>query len=129
MCDMALGMQSKRIKNAAIKASSQWDTAHAAFLARLMNRRTKKFMGAWVARHNNYNQFIQVDLGKPMKVTGVATQGREEANQWVRAYYVLYSSDGLAFAKVKEWWDTVKVSIAFFPLYTIGTVDCAVLLN
>ena len=46
-----------------------------------------------------------------MKVTGVATQGREEANQYVRAYYVLYSSDGLKFAKVKEWWDYVKVSI------------------
>ena len=48
-----------------------------------------------------------------MKVTGVATQGREEANQWVTAFYVLYSSDGIKFAKVKDWWDVVKVSIRY----------------
>ena len=46
-----------------------------------------------------------------MKVTGVATQGREETSQWVTAFYVLYSSDGVKFAKVKDWWDVVKVSI------------------
>lgn len=111
MCDIALGMQSGRIKNSAIKASSQFDAKHAAYLARLMNRRRKNLWGAWVSRHNSYNEWIQVDLGRAMKVTGVATQGREEANQYVRAYYVLYSSDGLKFAKVKEWWDYVKVSI------------------
>lgn len=111
MCDIALGMQSGRIKNAAIKASSQWDNNHASYLARLKRLRRGKLMGAWSSRHNNYNQWIQVDLGKPMKVTGVATQGRAEANQWVTAFYVLYSSDGVKFAKVKEWWDVVKVSV------------------
>lgn len=45
-----------------------------------------------------------------MKVTGVATQGREETSQWVTAFYVLYSSDEVKFAKVKDWWDVIKVS-------------------
>ena len=103
-------MQSGRIKNAAIKASSQHDKNHASYLGRLKRLRRGRLMGAWSARHNNYNQWLQVDLGKAMKVTGVATQGREEANQWVTAFYVLYSSDGVKFAKVKDWWDVVKVS-------------------
>ena len=44
-----------------------------------------------------------------MKVTGINTQGRYDASQWVTAYYVLYSSDGIYFAKVKHWWNVVKV--------------------
>lgn len=105
-------MQSGRIKNAAITASSQWDKNHASWLARLGNMRRGRLMGAWSAKKNNYNQWIQVDLHRSMKVTGLATQGRYEAAQWVTAFYVLYSADGVKFAKVKNWWDVVKVSVS-----------------
>ena len=105
-------MQSGRIKNAAITASSQWDKNHASWLARLGNMRRGRLMSAWSAKKNNYNQWIQVDLHRSMKVTGLATQGRYEAAQWVTAFYVLYSADGVKFAKVKNWWDVVKVSVS-----------------
>ena len=105
-------MQSGRIKNAAITASSQWDKNHASWLARLGNMRRGRLMGAWSAKKNNHNQWIQVDLHRSMKVTGLATQGRYEAAQWVTAFHVLYSADGVKFAKVKDWWDVVKVSIS-----------------
>lgn len=111
MCDRALGMQNGRIKNAAITASSQWDKNHAPYLARLGRLRRGRLMGAWSAKRNNHNQFIQVDLLRSMKITGVATQGRAEAAQWVTAFYFLYSSDGVKFARVKHWWDVVKVGI------------------
>ena len=104
-------MQNGRIKNAAITASSQWDKNHAPYLARLERLRRGRLMGAWSAKKNNHNQFIQVDLLRSMKITGVATQGRAEAAQWVTAFYFLYSSDGVKFAKVKHWWDVVKVVI------------------
>lgn len=74
--------------------------------------RRGRLMGAWSAKKNNYNQWIQVDLHRSMKVTGLATQGRYEAAQWVTAFYVLYSADGVKFAKVKNWWDVVKVSVS-----------------
>ncbi|CAH3022884.1 unnamed protein product [Porites evermanni] len=119
LCDRALGMQSGRIRNRAIKASSQWDNNHAAYLGRLKRLRRGKLMGAWSARHNNYNQWIQVDLRKSMKVTGVATQGREETSQWVTAFYVLYSSDGVKFAKVKDWWDVTKTFPANVDRYSV----------
>ena len=44
-----------------------------------------------------------------MKVTGIATQGRQDADQWVTAYYLYVSADGVNFAKVKHWWNYVKV--------------------
>ena len=74
--------------------------------------RRGRLMGAWSAKKNNYNQWIRVDLHRSMKVTGLATQGRYEAAQWVTAFYVLYSADGVKFAKVKNWWDVVKVSVS-----------------
>lgn len=110
MCDGALGLQNGRIKNAAIRASSQYDKNHASYLARLGRLRRGRLMGAWSAKTNNHNQWIQVDLSRSMKVTGIATQGRAEAAQWVTAFYVLYSSDGVKFARVKNWWDVIKVS-------------------
>ena len=107
--DRPIGLQNYRIKNAAITASSQWDQNHAPWLARLHRSRRGRFMGAWSSRRNDYKQWLQVDMGRSMKVTGIATQGRQDADQWVTAYYVYISSDGVNFAKVKHWWNYVKV--------------------
>ena len=111
--DRPIGVQNYRIKNAAITASSQWDQNHAPWLARLHRSRRGRFMGAWSSRRNDYKQWLQVDMGRSMKVTGIATQGRQDADQWVTAYYVYISSDGVNFAKVKHWWNYVKVE--YFP--------------
>ena len=67
-------------------------------------------MGAWSSRHNNHNQWLKIDLGRPTKVTGMATQGRQDTDQWVTAYYVYYSLDGVRFSRVTYWWDVIKVS-------------------
>lgn len=37
---------------------------------------------------------FQVDLGKVLKVTGVATQGADGLTEWVRSYKLEYSVDG-----------------------------------
>ena len=94
-------------------SSSQWDKNHGPWLARLHRARRGRLMGAWSSRHNNHNQWLQVDLGRSMKVMGINTQGRQDADQWVTAYYILYSSDGARFAYVREWWDNVKVSSGY----------------
>ena len=111
--DRPIGLQNYRIKNAAITASSRWDQNHAPWLARLHRSRRGRFIGAWSSRRNDYKQWLQVDMGRSMKVTGIATQGRQDADQWVTAYYVYISSDGVNFAKVKHWWNYVKVE--YFP--------------
>ena len=102
-------MQNGKIKNRAITASSSLNNFHAPWLARLHRVKRGRYSGGWTSRVNNHNQWLQVDLGRTMKVTGLNTQGRHDSHQWVTAYYVLYSLDGVYFAKVKHWWNYVKV--------------------
>lgn len=108
--DQAVGIQNGKIKNAAMTASSQWDKFHAPFRARLHTVKRGRYIGAWSSRHNKHNQWLKIDLGRPYKVTGIATQGRQDAAQWVTAYYVYYSLDGMHYSRVTYWWDYIKVS-------------------
>ncbi|KAJ7387988.1 hypothetical protein OS493_040576 [Desmophyllum pertusum] len=86
-------------KNRAITASSSYNNFHVPWLARLHRAKHGRYIGSWAAKHNNHNQWLQVDLGRTMKVTGINTQGRQDSHQWVTAYYVSYSSDGCTLLK------------------------------
>ena len=90
-------MESRLIRDAQITASSEWDSNHAAIQARLNFKAGGGKQGAWSARSNDVNQWIQVALGSYTKVTGIATQGRNGANQWVTKYQLQYSDDGVNF--------------------------------
>ena len=101
-CTASLGMETHLIKDAQITASSEWDSNHAAIQARLNFKESKGKRGAWSALSNDYNQWIQVDLGSYIKLTGIATQGRNGANEWVTKYQLQYSDDGVNFQYYKE---------------------------
>ena len=92
-----------------LTASSEYSANHAASQGVLNNQKNS---GSWSARTNDYNQWLQVDLGKTMKVTRVATQGRYSGyNQWVTKYKLQYSDDGVSFQYYKEQGQTTdKVS-------------------
>ncbi|KAK3730961.1 hypothetical protein QZH41_007182 [Actinostola sp. cb2023] len=92
-----LGMQSKAIPDARITASSMWDGNHAPAQGRLNYKPPRGKAGSWSSRHNRVGQWIQVDLNRVTKVAGIATQGRSNANQWVKQYKLQYSSDGKTF--------------------------------
>ena len=94
LCNSALGMKSGAIRNAQITASSIWNQYHAARLARLGTVKRGRYVGAWCARHNNHHQWLKVDFKKPMKITKIETQGRQDTNQWVTRYQLSYSQDG-----------------------------------
>ena len=97
-CGQALGMESGAITDSHISASSQWDSRHAPFQGRLHFQGGFFKAGSWSARRNDLFQWLQVDLGSQyIKVTCVATQGRNGHSQWVTRYKLLYSNDGLNF--------------------------------
>ncbi|XP_022794505.1 lactadherin-like, partial [Stylophora pistillata] len=96
-CSAPLGMESRHIKDSQITASSQWDGNHAAIQGRLNFKAGGGKTGGWSARSNNGNQWIQVALGSYTKLTSIATQGRNAHNQWVTAYKLQYSDDGMNF--------------------------------
>ena len=96
-------MEDRRIANGQISASSEWDPNHAAIQGRLNFKQRGAKQGAWSARANNVNQWLQVDLGcHHTLVTRVATQGRNKFNQWVTRYMMQYSNDGIHFQYYRE---------------------------
>lgn len=102
LCNRPMGIQSGRLKNHMITASSMWDVNHAAYFARLHNRRRGRFMGAWSARYNSRYQWLQVYFGGAAKIIRISTQGRPDANQWVTQYYITHSLDRVHFSEYKE---------------------------
>ena len=102
-CSNALGMKNKKIPDEKISASSQWDSNHAAKQARLHFPGGPGIAGSWSSRQNDANQWLQIDLGiQNAKVTGLATQGRANAKQWVTMYKLQYSHDGVNFYYYRE---------------------------
>ena len=94
-CNTPLGLQNGRLRNSRITASSEYNVYHASRLGRLGLHKRGRYVGAWCARHNNKNQWIKVDFGRTMKITKIATQGRQDAAQWVTYYRVSSSLDGV----------------------------------
>lgn len=97
-----IGSEDGKIPNRAFTASTKWDTYHRANRARLNTVANKRYRGAWSARKNNRRQWIQVRLGRKTRITGVVTQGRQDANQWVTSYKLSYSSNGRTFRPYRE---------------------------
>ena len=100
-CADPLGMENRVIKNAQITASSEWNSNHSAIQGRLNFKAGGGKQGAWSARSNDANQWIQVALGTYTNIRGIATQGRNGAHQWVTKYELQYSDDGVNFLYYK----------------------------
>ncbi|XP_068726464.1 lactadherin-like [Montipora capricornis] len=102
LCNRPMGMQTGRIKNNMITASSFKDRYHSPWLARLQRKRSGRYAGTWMAKYNNYYQWLEVDFGKASKIIKIATQGRQDAPMWVTQYYVTRSLDALRFKQYEE---------------------------
>ena len=100
---MPLGLEDYRIPSGALRASSSYNYNHGPERARINQPSGHSRSGAWVAKYRNANQWLQVELGRPAKVTGVATQGRYDSYQWVTSYTISYSMNGKAFKVYLEY--------------------------
>ena len=90
-------MENNAITDAQVTASSIYNSYYAAHLGRLRNNI------CWAAASNDANQWLQVDLRSYyIKVTRVATQGRDNADQWVTMYNLQYSDDDVEYPYFRE---------------------------
>jgi hypothetical protein len=104
-------VEDKRIPDHQITASSNSSLKSVAYRGRLGTRKDKYGDGAWSSVANNkYDEWLQIDLGVVSMVTKVATQGRQDADQWVKQYYIKYSIDGIHWAECKDKYSNRKVS-------------------
>ena len=109
-CQEALGMRTGAISDAQITASSIWDFRYEAYQGRLNFQGIPRKSGSWSAGRNDFYQWLEVFLGVPLyTVTGVATQGRSDHDQWVTRYILRYSFGGDYFQDYSADWLVDKV--------------------
>ena len=82
-----------------MSASSQYDDGYQAAYGRLNGDRGDGWCALEAARNDDW---LQVDLGKPVEVCALATQGDINGNDWVKAFKLSYSSDGIYWKWCKD---------------------------
>jgi len=105
-----IGVEDGKIPNSYVTASSTYNRYHAPWLGRLNNQARGRNKGAWSAKKNDRRQFLQFNFGSPTLITAIRTQGRQDANQWVTSYKLLFGNDGVRFIPYKKG-GRVKVSL------------------
>ena len=83
-CHSSLGVEDGRIQAPQMRASSEVDASHAAGFGRLYGS------SSWCSALSSSSEYLQVDLGQMMTVTGVATQGDPTSDKWVTRYSVQF---------------------------------------
>ena len=101
-CDVPIGLEDRRVPDQLITASSFYNYYCAPRNARLRQRRVGRLGGAWCAKRSDRRQWLKIDLGGLTRVSRIATQGRQNSDQWVTSYYVSYSTKGYRFITYKE---------------------------
>ncbi|KAM9003605.1 coagulation factor V isoform 2-T2 [Sarcophilus harrisii] len=104
-CSTPLGMESGKIQNNQITASStrkSWLGGYwSPFYARL---NAQGRVNAWQAKSNNNKQWLQIDLLKTKKITAITTQGAKSFSNemYVMTYAIFYSDRGTDWKPYKD---------------------------
>ncbi|XP_038602347.1 lactadherin isoform X2 [Tachyglossus aculeatus] len=105
-CALPLGMEGGAIADAQISASS----VHFGFLGlqrwgpELARLHSKGIVNAWTAGNYDKKPWIQVNLLRKTRLTGIVTQGASRAGsaEYLRTFRVAYSLDGRDFAFIQD---------------------------
>ena len=54
-------------------------------------------VGSWTTEENTVGEYIQADFGQLQRIQAIATQGRQDYDQWVTSYQLAYSTDGVTY--------------------------------
>ncbi|XP_025293230.1 lactadherin isoform X2 [Canis lupus familiaris] len=105
-CAMPLGMETGSIADSQISASS----VHLGFMGlqrwapELARLHRTGIVNAWTASNYDKNPWIQVNLMRKMRVTGVVTQGASRAGsaEYLKTFKVAYSVNGRKFQFIQD---------------------------
>lgn len=101
-------MESGLIRDAQLRASSARNSHSGAKDGRANRRKIRNVDGlpdsdgGWIPSSFNRNQYLQIDLGRIMKVTGVETQGADGQSYWVQSYKIQHSSNGQTWSTLPQ---------------------------
>ena len=104
-------MESRKITDGQITASTEFNSAHGATNGRLNFKAGGGKTGAWSARTNDVHQWLQVDLGAKTEVTGIQIQGRQDVGEWVTSFTISFSSNGTTYTPYQnsKVWQQMKI--------------------
>ena len=86
--------------NEQLTASSHYNNIPRADRSRLHTTEGNGNAGAWSSSTLSVGEYIQVDLRTVRRLERVATQGRNNHNQWVTSYSMAYSVDDEHYAYI-----------------------------
>ena len=108
-------MQNGKLPNSALSASSQLNAHYGPENARLHFYAVSGRYGAWIPSVQNHNQWFQADFGVETRVTRIETQGRQDANQYVKKFTLRYSTDGSYF---KQYQPNGYTKVSYYVLWS-----------
>ncbi|XP_030843159.1 lactadherin-like [Strongylocentrotus purpuratus] len=97
-----MGVEDGRIPDSSLTSSSRYNNAYTASDGRLNGGVTADIKAAWVARNDDKDKRVKIDLGKTSTVTGVIVQGRYGSVQWITSVKVSYSLDDVTWTYALE---------------------------
>ena len=99
VCNEGLGIEhGTALPQGFIMTSSSNQTGKDASSARLNDASS-----SWCASLNNVNQYLQIDFGKTLTITGIAVQGNPIADSWVKDFYFDYGMDLNSLVTYQEY--------------------------
>ena len=107
-CIGNLGVESRLISDSQMSATSQNSPLSGAKEGRIGRRKTINIPGetdsegGWIPSSFSQSQYLQIDIGRKVKITAVETQGADQHNYWVKTYQVKYSVDGASWSTVSQ---------------------------
>ncbi|EDO33997.1 predicted protein, partial [Nematostella vectensis] len=102
-CNEPLGLEDKGVVNEKMTSSSKLNNSYSASAGRLYGG------SSWCSATSSQAEYLQVDLGRVTRVTGIATQGSPTKDKWVTLYSVKHSDDGQFFTEYTAGESSKKV--------------------
>ena len=93
-CELPLGVQTGAVPDSAMSGNSPSNSNLRPRYGRLNSQSPNP---GWCSGTNRYSDYLQVDFGKAVKITRMATQGRYDANHWVTHFSLAYSQNANLF--------------------------------
>ncbi|KAA8588858.1 hypothetical protein FQN60_010203 [Etheostoma spectabile] len=103
-CSLPLGLQKELIPDTSFSASSFYSSLLRNWSPNLARLNLEGGANAWRPRNNNPHEWLQVDLGRVKRITGVLTQGARSllTQMMVTEFSVSVSPDGHSWSSVLE---------------------------
>ena len=87
-----------KIPNNRMTSSTKFNASTPAFNSRLGFNAGS----SWCSATSDSSPYLQIDLGAPYVICGIATQGDHMSIQWVQTYQIQTSRDGASFTYYKQ---------------------------